>query len=603
MSGLTAVFARDGSPTESAVRPVHEALSYRGHDGDTLWVGDRVALGHQRFDTTGRETDQPVHLDGLHLVLDGRLDDRARFADCLPTTVDLSAVSDAELLAHAYRERGTDAFDDAVGAFAVALCDDTGSEPTFVCARDPTGIRTLFVAVTPTAIVAASDASAVRRHPAVETATHDPAVVAYLTYETPPARTTFDDGIDRLGQGTLLRATPSVVRRRRYWHPADEAVSVDDPATAARRLHERVTTAVTDRLETHDDTTPTLSLSGGLDSTTVAGVASEVGARPHAYSVCYPRRDGDRLRGELERAQETATLNDLPHTVVDGDDHPPLADPTEYDGALAESPCLDPIQPAMDALDRARVDDGHRVKLTGHGGNLFDGSRFAYADLLRRGRLPTLLWRVRADRMTTTRLLLWYGLAPVAPWLVRPFLEDDDPPAWQGPRVRETMLGQPAASERFDSLAHRRDYRSFLGLSRAFKLNQGRRRALRTGVELRMPFLDRRVVALAYQLPPVWLLSDGRPKGLFRRAFRDCLPDSVLSIPRGTVFDPGIDPGLRAAGDHLRETLTDPLVERHGFVANGETTTLCDRFLDEGGRSNQLWRVYATERFLRRRAD
>jgi hypothetical protein len=101
----------------------------------------------------------------------------------------------------------------------------------------------------------------------------------------------------------------------------------------------------------------------------------------------------------------------------------------------------------------------------------------------------------------------------------------------------------------------------------------------------------------------VWLLSDGRPKGLFRRAFRDCLPDSVLSIPRGTVFDPGIDPGLRAAGDHLRETLTDPLVERRGFVADGETTTLCDRFLDEGGRSNQLWRVYATERFLRRRTD
>ena len=597
------MFVRDGSPTASTVRPVHEALSYRGHDGDGLWIGDRVALGHQRFDTTGRETDQPVHVDGVHLVLDGRLDDRDRFADCLPAGVDLSGVSDAELFAHAYHERGTDALDDAVGAFTVALCDDTGSEPAFVCARDPTGIRTLFVAVTPTAVVAASDPSAVRRHPAVETATHDPAVVAYLTYETPTARTTFDDGIDRLGQGTFLRATGSVVRRQRYWHPADATVAVDDPATAVRRLRARVTTAVTDRLHTYDGATPTLSLSGGLDSTTVAGVANGTGAQPHAYSVCYPERDGDRLRGELERARETAELNGLPHTVVDGDDHPPLADPADYDGALAESPCLDPIQPAMAALDRARVDAGRRVKLTGHGGNLFDGSRFAYADLLSRGRLPTLLRRVRADRMATTRLLLWYGLAPVAPWLVQPFLDDDGPPAWEGPRVRETTVTQPAAPERFDSLAHRRDYQSFLGLSRAFKLDHGRRRALRAGVELRMPFLDRRVVALAYQLPPAWLLLDGRPKGLFRRAFRDCLPDSVLSIPRGTVFDPGIDPGLRAAGDHLRETLTDPLVEREGFVADGETTSLCEQFLDEGGRSNQLWRVYATERFLRRRAE
>ncbi len=89
-----------------------------------------------------------------------------------------------------------------------------------------------------------------------------------------------------------------------------------------------------------------------------------------------------------------------------------------------------------------------------------------------------------------------------------------------------------------------------------------------------MPFLDRRVVALVYR------------RGCCRTAVRRGCSGarSMIVSPTPCCRSPVercSTPGLRAAGDHLCETLTDPPVERRGFVADGEITTLCDRFPDE----------------------
>lgn len=609
MSGIAAVFSRSGTVSESTFEEMLSTLDYRGHDGSASWTTDRVALGHQHHWRTPEAVDseQPVHADGVHLTLDGRLDNREAFTEFLPDSVDAAETCDARLLAHGYRELGREAFERAVGPFGLALWDEHAAE--FVCARDHTGIRQLFVAETLEAVVVGSDVQTVRAHPAVDDEPNAAAIAGYLQYRSIRSDATFTTAVERLRHATALVADDDGVRRRQFWHPANVTRRFDSPTDAAQQLRTTLADAITARSRSRER--PALSLSGGLDSTAVAAVAAadDAGQLPHAYSIVYESVGDERFREERQRMRDTATAHDIPHEEIVADDCLPLRDPSAYEEVATESACLDPVQPSIDALNEAMLDGGHRIKLTGHGGNAFNGSRFAYTDLLKRLRLPSLFSWARADAMQTTRLLLWFGLAPLAPNIAARFTgsdsdgddeEDDGEPNWVGPRLESVTLPEMTRPEAFSGLHHSRDYENFLGLTREFKLHQARRRALRSGIELRMPYLDRRVIELAYTIPPHWLLVGGEKKGLFREAFADVLPESLLAIRKGSMFDGVVEPGMQVAADHIRETFDDSEIEARGYVTPGEPTAELERVLDRGEDTKLLWRLYGVERFLQR---
>lgn len=580
-------------------------LDYRGPDGRGQWHGDGVALGHQHHWTTPEAVgeDQPVAVGPVRVALAGRLDNRRELASALPAGESLDDTTDAVLLGHAYREWGVDCLDRAVGAFALALHD--ADRDRFLCARDKTGIRHLFVAETDDAVVVASDPATVRSHPAVDARPSDAAATAYLTRTPARADLAFDDGVRRLPHGSWLAVADGEVRTERYWHPADGPdLREVSRATLQRRLRETLREAVEARLRCREQ--PALSMSGGLDSTALAGVlADDLDSPIPAFSMVFEDVAEEQLtRAERRRIRDTADRHDLRSVEVVADDEKPLSDPAIFDAPAADCPCLDPVQGATDLLNRRLADAGHRVVFTGHGGNVLNGSRFAYADLLRRGRLPTLWRAVRADGGDTARLLLWYALAPTMPGLAARFTDADDPPDWFGPALDSSIVPEPTAGDRFWSLPNRRNYQGFLALRREYKLHVGHRRTVREGLVLRKPYLDARLVELAYSIPSHHLLADSRPKGLFRRTFGDVLPESVRSIPKGYHFDPFVVAGLRENRDELARVLDgDTRIEDAGYVAEGAPADLLDAFLDGGGDRYAVWRLYGAERWLAAASD
>jgi asparagine synthase (glutamine-hydrolysing) len=605
MAGIVAVVRRSGSVDDGVFDRLLGTLDYRGPDGRGRWDGDGVALGHQHHWSTPESVghDQPTSVGAVRVALAGRLDNRRELAPALPAGESLDGTPDATLLGHAYREWGVECLDRAVGAFALALHD--ADRDRFVCARDKTGIRHLFVAETDEVVVAASDPSTVRAHPAVATEPSDAALTAYLTRTPARADLAFDDGVRRLPHGTWLAVADGEARTERYWHPTDGPdLRGTSRATLQCRLRETVRDAVAARLRCRDQ--PALSMSGGLDSTALAGILAADLERPvPAFSMVFEDVAEEQLtRAERRRIRDTADRHDLRAEEVVADDAKPLSDPAIFDEPAAESPCLDPVQGATDLLDSRFVDAGHRVVLTGHGGNALNGSRLAYADLLRRGRLPSLWRAVRADGGDTSRLLTWYALAPTAPGLAARFAgTDDDEPDWFGLALDPASIPEPTATERFWSIPRRRDYEGFLALRRDYKLHAGHRRALRQGVVLRKPFLDARVIELAYAIPSHHLLAGGKPKGLFRRTFGDLLPESVRSIPKGYHFDPFVVAGLRENQRELERVLHDTRVEDAGYVADGAPAERLDAFLDGEGGRYAVWRLYGVERWLAATAD
>src|SRR4051812_38752900 len=128
MSGLAAVFQRDGRPVgESAVWRMLRAVPYRGPDGMTVAVVDRVvALGHARMNVTYEDcVDQQPLLSprtGCAIIADIRLDNRDELMGGLPALPG-SAISDADLVLRGYDEWGAGVLDRLLGDFAFVIWD------------------------------------------------------------------------------------------------------------------------------------------------------------------------------------------------------------------------------------------------------------------------------------------------------------------------------------------------------------------------------------------------------------------------------------------------------------------------------------------------
>lgn len=597
MSGLAVVRRRDGDVPRDRFEPVLSTMEYCGHDGRDSWYGDGLALGHQHHWTTPESVGQhqPVEVGGSHLAFAGRLDNRGELADALGVG---ASASDAELFGRAYGEWGPGCLERAVGAFGVALWDRR--QRRLLLARDKTGIRSLFYAASGDVLVAGSDAAAVRSHPAVGRSVDETAFAAFLRDDPGSGDATFYEDVRRLPPGTRLIADDDGHRVERYWHPAD-GPDLRDAGEAELRGHLRAVLrkAIDARLRSRER--PGVMLSGGLDSTTVAGVAAaDLERRLPAYSMVFEAVDDEALTGvERRRLNDAAEVHDLPLEEVACDDAWPLSDPSAHDPMVGEWPLLDPLHEATDRLHGRIRDGGHRVVLTGEGGNEFDGTRFAYADLLRRGRLLALLRTARRDRLSTRWLLAWYALAPTFPSIAARLTDaDDGPPLWLGPRLRGIEVPDHAAAGQFWSRHRQRRFRTRAAIRQALMFDVTRRRARRAGLELRTPFHDARVVELAFSIPPHALLAGGEPKSLFRSAFADVLPESVRSVQMGRHFGTFVKAGLERERDHLSARLSDTRLERRGYVADGAPADVLAEFLDGRDRWALVWRLYACERWL-----
>lgn len=534
-------------------------------------------------------------MDGdVHVLADARLDNRSELIDRLH----VSPGSDAELILAAYRRWGRDCPAHLLGDFAFVIRD----RRRIFCACDPVGAKPLHYAQAGSLLIVASEARQVLRHPAVSRALDEVAVGDFLASRAiEPCRTLYRD-VRRLSPGHRMAADARGVRIDRFWdldpeartfHPKDQDY-VEHFLDLFRR-------AVSDRL----DAGPAgVLMSGGLDSTSVAAVASR--CRPiftasfvfeHLPS-CDERpfiqaaASGLGLDSELIPAERFLVLDD-PETR-----RPSLEAPfSAWDACFRE------------ALRRARS-RGARVLLTGHGGDdLLWGSRLAYADRLRRGDLRAVLEVVRsaAAHGQAGRWVLYHHL-------VQPLLSkradralrrlagrQPEPglPDWIDPGfARRTGLAgriQEVPPRRFPEAARQALYDHFRQTPwdrSSFWYGQ---HAADFGIEVRHPFLDRRLIEYLFSIPPAQLFRVEPSKRLLRQAMAGLLPEAVRLRKGKTHLSAFL--GLSLAGAGIEQMLAAPVAADLGILDR-------ERLLDAWRRSpERLWNPIALEIWLRELAS
>ncbi len=408
MCGIAGVVHRSEATAVAAVQRMNDAQAHRGPDGEGLRVlrvaGQAVTLGHRRLaiQDLSPAGQQPMEnpATGDVIVYNGELYNVAALRAELSDGA-LRSRSDTELLLKAFERWGIACLDRLSGMFAFALY--AAREKKLYLARDPLGIKPLYWSVARDgALVFASELRAVVASGLVETRVDPFGLESVLAYGAVTGPRTMLEDVRLLDPGTWTAFDParleSPPRFVRYWDPAVRPQVERSSERVASALRPALHEAVRNHLV--GDVPVALFLSGGIDSSAIAALASEM--RHGDIDTFTVRIAGDAAMDEAPIARRTAEALGTRHhdvTFAEGD---ALALATKW---------LESIdQPSVDGLNtyviaRAARERGIVVALSGLGGDeMFGGySTFRTVPVLARAatlgrRLPRGLVEALAAR-------------------------------------------------------------------------------------------------------------------------------------------------------------------------------------------------------------
>jgi asparagine synthetase B (glutamine-hydrolysing) len=271
MSGIAGIVNLDGAPVDrELLSRMTEFMSYRGPHA--IWIDGNVGFVHMDCGEVG-------------LAADARVDGSWK-----------RDLTDAERILRAYETWGEDCVDHLIGDFAFAIWDKRLRR--LFCARDHFGVKPFFYARAGESFVFSNTLNVLRLDAGVSDELNETAIGDYLAsgLNQDLATTVFRD-IQRLPPGHCLSLANGTVKMRRYWAPeVKNEIRFRDAQEYVERFNELFATAVRDRLRTDR---VSISMSGGLDSTSIAVVAKET-SLVQAYSTVY-----DELIPDEERHYST----------------------------------------------------------------------------------------------------------------------------------------------------------------------------------------------------------------------------------------------------------------------------------------------------------
>ncbi len=509
-----------------------------------LRIPHRIALGHRRFsiiDPTPAGHQPFWSADGsVCVVFNGEVYNYVELRTELERAGRrFDTRSDTEVLVEAFLHWGEECFERFIGFWAVALYDRR--KESVLLARDRMGKAPLYLARRNGSLFWASEIDSLRAGVGMGAFDIRPqAVTDFVTFKLRDAHElTFFDGIENLPRGCWSWVGDDAsISPQTYWAIRNRRRTEREiPAkVAAQDLRTILTDSV--RLRLRADVPVGLELSGGLDSSAIAATAASAGHHLRAYTVSFPGTDWD----EAHFAEAVARRWDgaIEYNVIQPAHGDFFDSADDYLGHMQE-PIHSPNAFTKYQIWQEMAARGLRVSMNGASGDeLFCGYPGVYlipylSSLLERGKV------VRLHKEATL------------------FVEE---PAAAWSRLYWTRLAKAAfhsakrRSAAIDALgAHRRSLaRSNVLLTEAVRANRapstsiedhiagmatdymlsywlrlGHQNSMGVPIESRSPFLDHRVVELAFSLPVTYFIRDGWLKWILRQATSEILPPEVTS--------------------------------------------------------------------------
>ena len=515
-----------------------QTLIPRGPDAEGYWLSPRAAFGHRRLvvvDPMGGC--QPmIHQRGDHtftLIYNGELYNTPELRQELISRGYLfEGHSDTEAVLLSYLEWGPSCVERLNGIFAFGIWDS--KEQQLFVARDRLGVKPLFYSEMPKTLVFASELKALLKHPAIspDLGTDGLSEVFLLG----PARTPgvgVYEGISELRAGHFLIYSANGLRIRRYWALPNH-VHEDNLEKTTAKIRDLFIDTVQRQLVS-DVPIGTL-LSGGLDSSAITAIAAEFlnlhgqGPLP-TFSVDYAENDKYFHANDFQPSADGPWIERVSQTFGTKHTNYAFKIPELVEALKASTIARD--LPGMADIDSSLLLFSREIKkriTVGLSGECADEVFGGYPWFHRQDSLEgtTFPWALQVQNR----------LQVLSPELI----ERLQPQAYLRRRYEEALAeipNLPGSSPAINlNLGRSHDQKrnarireiTYLTLTRFMPtlLDRKDRMTMATGLEVRVPFCDHRLVEYAWNIPWEMKALEGREKGLLRRALTGILPDDVL---------------------------------------------------------------------------
>lgn len=544
MSAIVCVFNRDGAPaSEHQVHLLLDPLEHHGPDGGGVHVDGQIGIGFQHFWTTPEDNGirQPIFEPKRRwlLAFDGRIDNREELARRLGVRKKLSDVPDTELVTLAYEKWGKSCFVHIIGPYAFLLADL--ERYTITLARDALGDRSLFYYLDSKRLLIATEPYTLLSHPNVGHGFDESQLAAFFARQWPADGSTFFRDIKELLPATTIAVTGADVEIRQYWRLANTNHRLRNGHEAAEGFVDELDKAVSSRLRSSYPVA--VSLSGGLDSTSVTAIACQY-QRIKAFSWTFDTLPGCDERRNVESIHRYLGLS---YEQVSSDGLWPLG-PSSYETFSPNSPQANMYAPLKQNLYGHAASQNYRVILNGdYGDNVYGGRNYWLRDLISHGHgkefIKWLPWVTRRAlvgdsrcRAALRRLLPFNGIRRYTLRRAPHWLTD----------YAAKLLPRSDASHLLPTTRFELDrYWSALTMYNANCETSERRSGARMGVERRCPFRDRRLVEFMLQLPAFCFYQPETTKSIARRGMSERLPETVLANPKSGLLTELFDLGIK----------------------------------------------------------
>ncbi|MEM0938315.1 MAG: asparagine synthase (glutamine-hydrolyzing) [Bacteroidota bacterium] len=592
-----------------------KSMTFRGPDYQDTYLTNRMGLGHTRLsviDTSGNAHQPMTDESGRYvLIFNGEIYNYVALKKNI-NNVDWKSTSDTEVLLHLLIQEGKDCLDKLNGFFAFAFYDN--KEDYLLIVRDRMGIKPLHYFMSKDFFAFGSEIKALLSFP-IRRRINQEALYWYLRLTYLPYDLSMIDGVKKLLPGTYLEiCSHGFVKRNYFEFKKTNATPLNYEKAKAKTLN-LLEQSVERRMIA--DVPLGAFLSGGTDSSAVVYIASQFNSHLNTFSIGY--RDHD-FFDETYFAELVAKKFNTNHTTF----------------SLTNQDLLDDIENVIDYMDEPlgdssaiptyilskKVSQSMKVALSGDGADELFGGYYKHMAFskARNHSFANLAFKSigsTASLFPTSRSTKWGNMSRrIAKyshllklslneryWMLASFKKDADK-LLRSPINNETInqLKSLIAPNQIQNLNCFLDSDLKMVLPGDI-LTKVDLMSMANGLEVRVPFLDKDLVAFARSLPPDYKVRGNKRKSILQDAFRHILPKELHHRPKKGFEVPMLSWLRNELYEDLNQTVFNrDFLQSQGLFNIPSVISLKRqlRSLNPGDVHSELWALYVFQKWYKK---
>ena len=560
MCGIVGVF---GKLDKEVVDKMLPTLAHRGMDDEFSLSGQDYSMGAKRLSIidVSKSGRQPMtNEDGSIIVCqNGEIYNYPELMERLTNLGhQFKSRCDTEVIVHMHEEYGDDFVKQLNGMFAIAIWDD--KKKRGLLARDRMGEKPLYYLINKDCLYFASEIKALLQLPCYSKSINLESLHHYLSYKHVPSPMTIFKGIWMLQPAHYLKyEIGQWPRVGQYWqldYGGNENLAEDEMVDELLRLLKQ---GIKRRLIS--DVPVGIFLSGGVDSSLVTAIASELSSKPvETFTLTYP--SGTASVGKVQDKNNARMVAEMYGT----NHHEKMVEVNSFTEVFPKIiKCFDqPFGGVISTFFLSKAMSQLKVGLTGDGADELFGNYLSH--------------RMAASEVHTDKDWEWRSKLFV-------FGEDE--------KFNLYSSRTSGIMKQYDTVEHLRGY--FNGLGNADPLNRmlgaefkgifpdqvlefSDKLSMAHTLELRVAYLDHEFVEFVASISGDWKIRNGITKYILKKAAERYLPIELVNRSKEGFLLPITEWFYKDLRGYVESMLSESELSKHGYFNNDYVRELIDGF-------------------------